>query len=55
MLGTAVVLAACGLVGWRMNVPDSLMLWSAVGILIAYYIATRKVLRKLNERSHAPY
>ncbi|HXC40145.1 MAG TPA: MraY family glycosyltransferase [Burkholderiales bacterium] len=47
MLAFAAVLALCGMMGWRMGVPDWAMLWSAVAILIVYYAATRKVLNAL--------
>lgn len=47
MLGTAIVLAAIGIAGWRTRAPDWAMLWSAVAVLIIYYAVTRRVLRRL--------
>jgi len=52
MLAAASILAACGMIGWRLHAPDWLMLWSAVGILIVYYIWTRRVIRALNKGAH---
>lgn len=51
MLTAGMMLATCGLAGWRMHVPDWLMLWSATVILIIYYLVTARVLRTLNARS----
>ena len=47
MLLMAVALAAIGLAGWRFGAPDWTMLWSAVAILIVYYVVTRRILRRL--------
>ncbi len=52
MLAAAAILATCGIAGWRLHAPDWLMLWSAVGILIVYYIWTRRVIRALNKGAH---
>lgn len=52
MLTTAVMLAACGLAGWRLHAPDWLMLWSAVGILILYYLWTRRIMRTVDKLAH---
>lgn len=47
MLGSAIVLATIGIAGWRMKAPDWAMLWSAIAVLIIYYVATRRVLHRL--------
>jgi UDP-GlcNAc:undecaprenyl-phosphate GlcNAc-1-phosphate transferase len=52
MLAAASILAACGMIGWRLHAPDWLMLWSAVAILIVYYMWTRRVIRALNKGAH---
>jgi UDP-GlcNAc:undecaprenyl-phosphate GlcNAc-1-phosphate transferase len=51
ILALAALFAGCGLLGWRLGVPDWVMLWSAVAILIAYYAATRRVLAFLDGRA----
>lgn len=52
MLAAASILAACGMAGWRLHAPDWLMLWSAVAILIVYYVWTRRVICILNKAAH---
>ena len=51
LVASAAGLAAVGMAGWRAGIADWIMLWSAVLILVVYYLCTNRVLARLSRAS----